>query len=132
MTVQKSTSHNLDKVVAPNSRMKGRQNCTIATRAAVLNVDMSPATDAGTFAGSACTLHDWQQIASSRSVKRQGRPRSSVQVWYGWWCSRPRCGLFKDSSLSGDATWAFPVSAAISGVDAGMWYREVGSLGAKR
>ena len=72
LTILKSTSYNLDTVVAPNSRKKGRQNCTIATWAAVLSVDLSPASTAGRYARSASTLHDWQQIASSRLVKRQG------------------------------------------------------------
>ena len=42
-----------------------------------------------------------------------------------------RCGLPGDSLLFGDATWASPACTAITRLDAGMWYREVGSLGAK-
>ena len=43
--------------------------------------------------------------------------------------SGPRCGLLEDSLLSGDATWASSVCAAISGLGAGMWYRAVRCCG---
>ena len=55
-----------------------------------------------------------------------GRCRSRrwfwYQVWFGWWRLGPRCGLPGDSSLSGNATWASSVCAAIRGLDTGMWY----------
>ena len=40
-------------------------------------------------------------------------------VWSVRWCSGSRCGLFGDSLLSGDATWASPVCAAILWVGRG-------------
>ena len=49
----------------------------------------------------------------------------------GWGCPGPRCGLLGDSLLVGGATWASSNCTAISGLGAGMWYWEVGSLGAK-
>ena len=51
-------------------------------------------------------------------------------VWLGvpWTALRPSEGIL--CSL-GDATWASPVRTAITRVGVGLWYREVGSLGAK-
>ena len=73
----------------------------IRALAAALTADMSPAAVVGTY------------LRSQVPVLVPGL----VGGWLG-----PRPGLPKDSSLSGNATWALPVGAAIFGLDVGMWY----------
>ena len=70
-TVQQSTSYNLDKVVAPNSRRKVRTSLKIGTGSSVTE-DMSPALAAGTYSRSAGTLHDQRQV-SRNSLARSSR-----------------------------------------------------------
>ena len=54
LRVQRSTSCNLQGVVAPNSRRKVRQSCTVGSRKAEQTVDMSPAPAAGTYQPAQC------------------------------------------------------------------------------
>ena len=97
---------------------KVRWRSTVENRSVVQTVDMSPAPDAGTYRRSADKVHDQRQVSRKRQAESSGG-------------SGPRCGHSRDSLLFGDATWASPTCTAITRVGVGLWYREVGSLGAK-
>ena len=108
LRVQRSTSYNLQGVVAPNSRRKVRQGCTVGSRYAEQTVDMSPAPAAGTYRRSAGTVHAQRQVlseTSGRKLKGQvlvqvlvpvvglvvlGESRASLRpAWRflaHWWC----------------------------------------------
>ena len=77
LRVQQSTSHNLQGVVAPNSRRKVRRSCTVGNRSAERTVVLSPAPAAGTFRRSASTVHVQRQVSRNRLA------RSSGLVWLG-------------------------------------------------
>ena len=72
LRVQRSTSYNLQGVVAPNSRRKVRQGCTIGSRYAEQTVDMSPAPAAGTYRRSAGTVHAQRQVPRKRLAESSG------------------------------------------------------------
>ena len=113
---------------------KVRSSRTVGIRSAVQTVDMSPAPVAGTYRRSADILHVQRQIPRKRRAESSGvdpgpGPGPGGRLW--WRSLRPRYGLPGDSLLIGDATWASPGRTAISGLGAGMWYWEIGSLGAK-
>ena len=72
LRVQRSTSYNLTGVVAPYSRRKVRQGCTIGSRYAEQTVDMSPAPAAGTYRRSAGTVHAQRQVPRKRLAKSSG------------------------------------------------------------
>ena len=137
LPVQQSTSYNLDQVVAPsNSRRKVRQGCTVGSRYAEQTVDMSPAPAAGTYRRSAGTVHDQRQVPRKRLARSSGvgacpDPDPGGRSGLVGGVPGPRCGLLGDSLLVGGATWPSSTCTAISGLGAGMWYREFGSLGAK-
>ena len=66
LRVERSTSYNSQGVVAPNSRRKVRQSCTVGSRSAEQTVDMSPAPAAGTSRRSAGTVHAQRQAPRKR------------------------------------------------------------------
>ena len=66
LRVQRSTSYNLQGVVAHNSRRKVRLSCTVGSRYAEQTVDMSPAPAAGTYRRSAGTVHVQRQVSWKR------------------------------------------------------------------
>ena len=66
LRVQRSTSYNLQGVVAPNSRRKVRQGCTVGSRYAEQTAVMSPAPAAGTYRHSAGTVHAQRQVPRIR------------------------------------------------------------------
>ena len=72
LRVQRSTSYNLQGVVAPNSRRKVRQGCTVGSRYAEQTVDMSPAPAAGTYRRSAGTVHAQRQVPRKRLAESSG------------------------------------------------------------
>ena len=72
LAVQKSTRYNLDTIVAPNSRRKVRQSCTVGNRSAERTVDMSPAPAAGTYRRSAGTVHAERQVPRKRLAESSG------------------------------------------------------------
>ena len=72
LRVKHSTSHNLQGVVAPNSRRKVRRSCTVGNRSAERTVDMSPAPAAGTYRRSASTVHDKRQVSRKRLARSSG------------------------------------------------------------
>ena len=107
LRVQRSTSYNLQGVVAPNSRRKVRQGCTVGSRYAEQTVDMSPVPAAGTYRRSAGTVHAQRQVPRKRLAGSSGvgagpGPGPGVGlVWLGvswaslrlawrflarWWC----------------------------------------------
>ena len=136
LRVQRATSYNPQGVVAHNSRRKVRLSSTVGSRSVVQTVDMSPAPAAGTYRRSADEVHVQRQISRKRLAVSSGGgpgpgPGSGRGYGPGGGSLRPRCGLPGDSLLTGDATWASPVRTAIPRLGAGMWFWEVGSLGAK-
>ena len=72
LRVQRSTRYNLQGVVAPNSRRKVRQCCTVGSRYAEQTVDMSPAPAAGTYRRSAGTVHAQRQVPRKRLAESSG------------------------------------------------------------
>ena len=72
LKVQQLTSCNLQGVVAPNSRRKVRQSCTVGNRCAEQTVEMSPAPAAGTFRRSAGTVHVQRQVSRKRLARSSG------------------------------------------------------------
>ena len=72
LKVQQSTSYNLQGVVAPNSRRKVRQSCTVGNRYAERTVDMSPAPAAGRYRRSAGTVHVQRQVPRKRLARSSG------------------------------------------------------------
>ena len=72
LKVQQSTSYNLQGFVAPNSRRKVRQSCTVGNRSAEQTVDMSPAPAAGTYRRSAGTVHVQRQVSRNRLARSPG------------------------------------------------------------
>ena len=136
LRVQRATSYNPEGVVAHNSCRKVRLNRTVGSRSVVQTVDMSPVPAAGTYRRSADKVHDQRQISwRSRAESSRGNPGLGPgpggRSGFGGGVLRPRCGLHGDSLLTGDATWASSVRTAIPWMGAGMWFWEVGSLGAK-
>ena len=113
---------------------KVRQSRTVGSRYAEQTVDMSPAPAAGTYRRSAGTVHAQRQVpweCLAESSRGGPGPGPGPGGRSGWGSLGPRCGLSGDSLLIGDATWASSICTAISGLGAGMWYREFGSMGAK-
>ena len=135
LRVQRATSYNPEGVVAHNSCRKVRLESSVGDRSVVQTVDMSPAPVAGTYRRSVDEMHDQRQISRKRqAVCSGGDPDPGPgpgPVWFGWGFLGPRCGHSRDSLFFGDATWASPACTAITRVGVGLWYREVGSLGAK-
>ena len=72
LRVQRSTSYNFQGVVAPYSRRKVRQGCTVGSRYAEQTVDMSPAPAAGTYRRSAGTVHAQRQVPRKRQAESSG------------------------------------------------------------
>ena len=72
LRVQRSTSYNPQGVVAPNSRRKVRQSCTVRSRSVEQTVDMSPAPAAGTYRRSAGTVHVQRQVPRKRLAETSG------------------------------------------------------------
>ena len=72
LRVQRSTSYNLQGVVAPNSRRKVPQGCTVRSRYAEQSVDVSPAPAAGTYRRSAGTVHAQRQVSRNRLARSSG------------------------------------------------------------
>ena len=101
-------------------------------------VDMSPAPAAGTYRRSSDKVHDQRQVSRTRQTRCSGGDPGpgtgsgpGVRSGLVGGSLGRRCSLSRDSLLLGDATWASPACTAITWLDAGMWYREVGSLGVK-
>ena len=138
LRVQRATSYNPEGVVAHNSRRKVRLRSSVGNRSVVQTVDMSPAPAAGTYQRSADKVHDQRQVSRKRQAgSSEGGPGPGPGSGPGG-----RSGLVGDSldraaafrgipCILGDATWASPACTAITRLGAGMFYREVGSLGAK-
>ena len=72
LRVQRSSSYNLQGVVALNSRRKVRQGCTVGSRYAEQTVDMSPAPAAGTYRRSAGTVHAQRHFPRKRLAESSG------------------------------------------------------------
>ena len=122
---------------------------TLAVSQSWLNALCGPRLVAANVGSGACgatnsSLHiDGQPSQCMPSDRFLGNVRQKALVWVlvlvrvlvvGLvWLGVPRASLQPsgDSLLLGDATWASPVRTAITWLDACMWYREVGSLGAK-
>ena len=99
---------------------------------------MSPAPAAGTYRRSAGTVHAQRQVPRERLAESsRGGPGPGPGAGPGGrsglvgGASGLAAALPGDSLLLGDATWASSVRTAIPWMGAGMWYWEVGSLGAK-
>ena len=72
LRVQHSVSYNLQGVVAPNSRRKVGQSCTVGNRYAEQTVVLSPAPAAGTYRRSAGTVHAQRQVPRKRLARSSG------------------------------------------------------------
>ena len=128
LRVQRSTSNNLQGVVAPNSRRKVKSATRLHGREQVCRADRRYVASPGCW--SAGTVHAQRQVPRKRLAESSG-VGAGPGPGFGWGCPGPRCGLLGGSLLVGGATWATSTCTAISGLGAGMWYWEVGSLGAK-
>ena len=116
---------------------KVRQCRTVRFGSVEQTVDMSPALTAGTYRRSADTLHDQRQVSRKRWTKSSGRgPGPGSGPGPGG-----RSGLVGGASGLAAAFRGIPCSlvmppgrhqqrTAITWLDAGMWCREVGILGA--
>ena len=127
LKVQQLTSCNLQGVVAPNSRRKVRQSCTVGNRYAEQTVDMSPAPAAGTYRRSAGTVHAQRQVRRKRLARSSGvgvgpGPGPGGRSGLVGGVSGFAAACLRDSLLVGGATWASSTCTAISGLGAGMWY----------
>ena len=136
LRVQRATSYNPQGVVAHNSRRKVRLSSTVGSRSVEQTVDMSPAPVAGTYRRSADKVHDQRQVSRKRLSECSGE------------CPGPGPGPGGRSGRGGGvsglaaASLEIPCSLVMPpgrhqfapqslGLGAGMWYWEVGSLGAK-
>ena len=133
LIVQKSTSYNLDTAVAPNSRKKNEVEPN--------DRDVVSCADRPWMCLQPRLLEDirCQPALCMTSERSLGivwhevlEQVSRWSIWSGWWGAGSRCGCFRDSLLSGNATWALPDCAAIFGMGAGMWPRKAGGVGALR
>ena len=121
LPVQRSTSYRLgNSCVGSNSCRKVRSCSTIGSRSVVQTVDMSHRSCGHVRQGAQ------GDIRGPGPGSGPGGRSGLVGGFLG-----PRCSLSRDSLLFGDATWASPACTAITRVEVGLWYREVGSLGAK-
>ena len=129
-TVQKSTSYNLNAVVAPNSRRKARWSPNDRDGISCADSGRQPRLlEHSRGQPALCMTSDrsvgvvWHEVL--------GHVQVQVVDLVHLVGSPSCCGRLGDSLLPGDATWALPDCAAIFGMGAGMRHREVGSLGAK-
>ena len=117
---------------------KVRQSRTVRFGSVDRTVDMSPAPVAGTYLRSVDEMHVQRQVSRKRWAESSWGgpgpgpglgPRGRSGMVGGFLGLRR--GHSRDSLLFGDATWASPRCPAITRMGVGLWYREVGSLGAK-
>ena len=132
LRVQRSSSYNLQGVVAPNSRRKVRQSCTVGSWSAEQTVDMSPARLLEHIDGlpAQCMPSDrflgnvWQRALGVILVRVLVQAVGGGVSGLAAACLEIPCSLVMPPGRHQFAT-------AISGLGAGMWYWEIGSWGAK-